>query len=161
MLFVTTIFAPKYSRNHQNHQLLMGFCFLGSTFLVFPTQLGFITASCPGCGPGAPLRWAEVLWSCWPCNSLPEIRFEKKTHTRGCMGLIYIYIHIYIYKYAQGWPYIYIFIYTLRIQTPPDRIGLRVPYNRNVGVIPVIPFLGHAWIFVGIYTYIWLILMVN
>ena len=31
-------------------------------------------------------------------------------------------------------------ILPLRIQTPPDRIGLRVPYNRNVGVIPVIPF---------------------
>ena len=36
---------------------------------------------------------------------------------------------------------------SLRIQTPPDRIGLRVPIpsqrNRNVGVIP---FLGHTWI---------------
>ncbi len=36
---------------------------------------------------------------------------------------------------------------SLRIQIPPDRIGLRVPIpsekNRNVGVIP---FLGHTWI---------------
>ena len=37
-------------------------------------------------------------------------------------------------------------IYALRIQTPPDRIGWRVPFpsgrNRNVGIIP---FLGHTW----------------
>ena len=36
---------------------------------------------------------------------------------------------------------------SLRIQTSPDRIGMRVPIpsekNRNVGVIP---FLGHTWI---------------
>ena len=37
-------------------------------------------------------------------------------------------------------------IYALRIQTPPDRIGWRVPFpsgrNRKVGIIP---FLGHTW----------------